>query len=504
MKNVVLVPITLIASATAFASTPVPTAFGPVVNTAPNGATVRAVAESEHLVDIAVYYTDALLAKHGVEGIHAELERQLNGANHALAAHELGIARRIVRFELSGLANNAGWTLDEFKAAHLNERVTVDDADSVGADYITYLNVHQDPNFCGRAKIGGVVSAFALDDDCVRTDLLAAHEWGHNDGALHERGETSSTPKRPSGHPASCGGKATIMTGQVLSAESVHSHYSDRNLVVDGEACGNELQDVALMLHELKSVDRALGNRNDAPAITGSVVIETVNQKVNEGEVVSVSVSSESAGEVQVYTRALDATADLHYQALSHTLTFDSAGTQTVEIPTVAIDGYHGDVSFEVGLRYPVALSIESEATTVVIAETDEPARGVFDFTQEARTVEAGSGTITITVKRSDGSDTAETVQLALTSGNAIELNETTIEFKPGQTTGSVTATVGSVDVESKVVFQVTAPEGTEGTVVTQTITVKPKGQSGGESSGGAFGTISALLLLLFSAWRRR
>ncbi|NQZ12573.1 MAG: hypothetical protein HRT35_35920, partial [Algicola sp.] len=208
-------------------------------------------------VDIGVFYTTAAL-KHNSKGeLHALMVRRLAVANEALRASGIDLQRRIAFFEPSPLWHDKHASMRRY-LYQLRRSSAIDAViDRFGVDYVTVLSAVQRRGLCGYSQVGGVVSVIRVSVRCNRgyKDYLFAHEWGHNDGASHEDGESV---EKPYGVGYVCGDMGTIMSSK---SGKRHTFYSSPNIKINGEACGLQGKaDVARFIKERMKQPGAVHN----------------------------------------------------------------------------------------------------------------------------------------------------------------------------------------------------------------------------------------------------
>ena len=149
-------------------------------------------------IDLAVVYTPAVRAASA--NIEAVIDLMVLQTNQALQAsgvqHRIAlVARSEVQYTESGDSSDALRRLADPSDGYLDEVHVL--RDEVGADLVQLI-VEPEPEFCGRARIGGPFSVTGR----FCGGRIFAHELGHNLGLWHDRYQVLHHESGPYPHPA--------------------------------------------------------------------------------------------------------------------------------------------------------------------------------------------------------------------------------------------------------------------------------------------------------------
>ncbi len=312
-------------------------------------------------VDIGVFYTTAALKQNSKGQLYALTMRRFAVANEALRASGINLQRRIAFFEPSPLWHDKHANMKRYLRNLRKSSAITKVIDRFSVDYVTVLSAVQNRDLCGYSQLGGVVSVIRVSEHCNKShkDYLLAHEWGHNDGASHELGDTA---KLPYGVGYVCDDRGTIMSKE---SGKRHTVYSSPNIKINGETCGLQgKSDVTRLIKERMKIPGAIHNTRPKMIEIGMVNLVGVNRfgKIIKGrlqlnEVLGTSVS------VQVYARNISTNKD---HALSMMRVYFSPGKVDVSFELPLGDKYFdADDNVEVGLRYPEKLKVLSVPETL-------------------------------------------------------------------------------------------------------------------------------------------
>lgn len=383
------------------------TSINPIEQTLPKAAAYRAA--DNHIIHIGFFYTSDLLNAMTIESINDYVARQIDAANLVLQNSNLSIRREAIYIGEFPSSNQSDMAINAFLSTvydSANEPVR-DLALQYGFDYITILRPYVGNSFCGWAYYNNPYAIMEIGGNCT-SPTLGAHEWGHNDGADHDVANSSDTPARQYGRGYNCGGEGTIMSTS-NNWFNRHNFYSTPNKSVGNDVCGEEDNaNVVRMLNEFISLPNHLGNRNDLPEKLATVrFASNQDTTVEEGEQVTVNllltdtdgnkISLDRPVNVEVYSRAGTATANVDYPVIAQRVTFAAGQSeQTITIGTLTDSVDETTESFTIGLRFADAAHTSDEVKSILISN-DVSVTSYKLASESVRVNEGGSATISVT-----------------------------------------------------------------------------------------------------------
>ena len=411
-------------------------------------------ADDNHVVKIGVFYTQDLLNEFTIEEIIEYVNEQVNAANVVMENSGLAIRRELAYLGVHPIENDPNQRIEDFlsriRGTEGNKNAAI--AQQYGLDYVTVLRPMNDNRFCGWAYYADPFAILQMGGRCI-SNTLAAHEWGHNDGADHDVANSSATPFRAYGHGYFCGGEGTIMSSPSGNKWNTrHNFYSSPDLSASGDVCGEQNSaNVVRMLNELKDNPFQMGNRKSDPeqlafvrfspeqnnvveesSATIQVLLELVNA---EGELITLG----QPASIEVYTRQHTALASAFdvindYQPFAQHITFQAGeNTKQVNVALTADEISEADEIFSLLLRHGDIVSALTPEINITITEelVVEPVQQV-SFANTAPLVLTVDQPIAINVQRTGDIDNEFTAQLAV-SNDIATLSLTTLIFSAGQ-----------------------------------------------------------------------
>jgi ribosomal protein L35AE/L33A len=256
---------------------------------------------------------------------------------------------------------------------------------------------------------------------------VAVTRTGGSDGAVSVAYATSDgTAQAGSDYTATSGtlswasGDAASKTFSIpITDDAVNEGNETFNIAINAPTGGAALGTAA-------AVATILDNEIAQP---GTLSFGSANYTVNEnGATLSVSVSRSNGkdGAVSVGYKTVDATAlaGSDYTAASGTLSWaDGAdGAQTFSVTIKDDQLIEGDETFTLQLQSPTgdATLGNIPAATATIVDNEVAVPGTLAFEQASMEVNENVGTITVSVKRTSGSDGAVSVHYATSNGGAL------------------------------------------------------------------------------------
>jgi len=221
--------------------------------------------------------------------------------------------------------------------------------------------------------------------------------------------------------------------------ESFSIHLS--NLIGDG-TLGRDLVAVTIL--------------DDEPTPPAGVLeIENATYSIDE-DGISVAINIIRAngqfGEVSVDISSINnsALAGEDYELFAQTITFSDAEiVKTVTVSIIDDETYEGDENFNLSLSNPVGTMLGNQTTSIIhILENDAvPPAGVIQFSGELYTVNENSGTVLLTITRTNGSYGEVSLDVTTVDGTAIadqdyQSSNSTIIFEDGETSKTISLTI--------------------------------------------------------------
>ncbi|XQW84013.1 Calx-beta domain-containing protein [Thalassotalea piscium] len=414
-----------------------------------------------HIIKIGVFYTSDLLDEFTIEEINRYVQEQVNAANVVMENSGLAIRRELGYLGVHPIKNDPSQRIEDFLSrirgneGEENRNLAL----QFGLDYVTVLRPMNDNRFCGWAYYGDPYAILQMGGRCT-SNTLAAHEWGHNDGADHDMAHTSAQPIRAYGHGYFCGGEGTIMSSPSGNKWNTrHNFYSSPAISVNGEACGEEdTANVVRMLNELKDNPFHMGNRQGDPEQlayvrfspqqsllvkeSDEVLVITLELVNAEGELITLGQNAT----IELYTSEDSALANTNntikdYQGFAQHVVFKPGESKVTINLTIESDNINeADEAFSLALRNGDIVSALDPEIEVTITENTVIEPSYVSFNQTERLVLQSGQTDSIILTRTGNLDVEFTASLAM-STEAVLLSETQVVFAAGQNTATVAIT---------------------------------------------------------------
>ena len=198
----------------------------------------------------------------------------------------------------------------------------------------------------------------------------------------------------------------------------------------------------------------------------------------NSSVILTVSRTFPGAYSVQYTTKDGTATAGSDYTAVSGVLNFGiNDTTKTISIPIQNDLLSEGTETFSVILSNPSSGGIENDTATVTIVD-DDTSTALIDFNPATYTIAENSGSVTVTVTRSEVTTGTVTVDYTTVDGTAAANSDYTatsgtLTFNDGETTKNITIPVLDDNIyEGNETFTVKLSNPSTGNINTPTATV--------------------------------
>lgn len=389
---------------------------------------------------------------------------------------------------------------------------------------------------------------------CQSQDLIA-HELGHNDGLLHERGQQAENWPEALGYAYTCENESSIMSSG-LSNNRTQWFYSDPDVSVNGIPCG-EVDDGHMDVDAAETILFNMGfsdkyNKNgrvepyqgvvDAGSYgalgdtsTWNFVTNARHSLVtNYGEVGFTSHTSnvydtngtaqfevtrtDSSAEGYVYIRAYGSNGvvgGVDIEAEKKVNFAIGETTATVNFNTMAsnLARQDGQITFELESPYQMALASNSSVDTTYNATLDGNHGVVKVLKATYGCTENGCSTGSIELTRMNGIDGDISVDMHVTNGRSELIEKRSVVFSDTESNKSVgfTLPIGMQWEDMTIRLSASHPSLVDRATATfinhdtdgGNPTTPPTGGGSG-SSGGSVGVISLLSLFAFGFFRRR
>jgi|GEM_PF-2885266 len=187
---------------------------------------------------------------------------------------------------------------------------------------------------------------------------------------------------------------------------------------------------------------------------SGAIEFEFADYSVNESETtvnVKVTRVGGSVGEVSIDVNSIDvtATSELDYQSLTQTLTFEDGETeQHISLNISDDDVFEGDERFELSLSNAVGTmpGTQSSALIKIIENEEAPPGGVIQFSGGTYITNENSGTISVTLIRTQGSQGDTSVEVNINYDEATNVQKSNqieaVSFIDGETSKTVNVVI--------------------------------------------------------------
>lgn len=406
-----------------------------------------------HIVKIGVFYTNDLLDEFSIEEINRYVEAQFNAANIVMENSGVAIRRELGYLGVHPIENDPNQRIEDFLSrirgneGDLNRVI----AGQYGLDYVTVLRPMNDNRFCGWAYYGDPYAILQMGGRCI-SNTLAAHEWGHNDGADHDKANSSAQPVKVYGHGYFCGGEGTIMSSPSGDKWNTrHNFYSTPDISIRGDACGEkDTANVVRMLNELKDNPFHMGNRQSDPEqlafvrfteqqpllVKESDGVITVTVELVNAEGVPTTLGQKATielitGEITALSNTKTVTKD--YQPLAQHIVFQPGENRVdVEVIIVSDDVSESDETFKLILRNGDIISPLTSELEVTITENSIVTPTKVQFSQTDLVILSVGQSRDITLLRT-GDLTAEFTAYLSVSNNLVTLSPEQVVFNSGQ-----------------------------------------------------------------------
>ncbi|GHE76855.1 Calx-beta domain-containing protein [Thalassotalea profundi] len=414
-----------------------------------------------HIVKIGVFYTSDLLDEFTIEEINAYVMEQVNAANVVMENSGLAIRRELGYLGVHPIENDPNQLIEDFIARIRGNEGSENRAIAAqyGLDYVTVVRPMNDNRFCGWAYYDDPYAILQMGGRCT-SNTLAAHEWGHNDGAVHDAQNTTSTPIRPYGYGYFCGGEGTIMSSPSGNKWNTrHNFYSSPDITAGGEACGEQdTANVVRMLNEIKESSYQMGNRKEDPVQLAFIRFSAEQKKVVKESSESLAITLElvnAQGElttlgqsatIELYTREGSALANslnsaIDYQGFAQHIVFNSGeNTKTINLAIESDSVNETDETLFLALRNGDVVSALTSEIEVTITENTVVDPSYISIEQTERLVLQAGQKDSITLSRTGNADVEFTAYLSM-SNDIVTLSASEVTFGIGQNTSTVEVT---------------------------------------------------------------
>ena len=414
-----------------------------------------------HIVKIGVFYTSDLLDEFTIEEINRYVMEQINAANIVMENSGLAIRRELGYLGVHPIENEPSELIEVFlsriRGSEGSENRVI--AAQYGLDYVTVVRPMNDNRFCGWAYYGDPYAILQMGGRCT-SNTLAAHEWGHNDGADHDIANSSAQPLRAYGHGYFCGGEGTIMSSPSGNKWNTrHNFYSSPDLSAGGDTCGlQDTANVVRMLNELKDNPFQMGNRKSDPVSLAFVQFSpeqpllvnesdgilpiTIELVDAQGELTTLGQSAS----VEVITGGLSAKANTNnvtndYQGIAQHIIFQPGENSVTVNLTLESDSIsEADETLQLNLRQGDVVSVLTPELEITITENMIVTPTLVEFVQTERIVLSAGQSQSISLSRSGNTESEFTAHLAMTN-DILTLSSDQIIFSKGQTEASINVT---------------------------------------------------------------
>lgn len=363
----------------------------------PKSSVAPAKTQAAPTFDILMFYSKALADQEGLEKVDAAALDQFAYLETAFQNGQIGYQPNLVGFEPYVVDESQTYSqmLDTF--AH--DQAVLDRMSAYGADDIALLRA-PDPadtsaagmGYQGRAILdaqgnptGHLTVGRGLVIDSTQADNLA-HEVGHNLGANHPYG--ASYGSGPGWKPYAAGHACGASHGDIMSGPEfgpTAPWYSTSRVApaipTDLSPCGTA-DDAAQPADNERAIREALpdGVAVGTPAAPdGTVTMTASSVQVNDSAgtvVVTITrTGTLSAGrQINFVTSNGTGLAGTDYAWTSGNIQMAAGQSQAnITIPVMKRASHHGDVTFNVTLRYPLGVSIGSTAMEVITVKDTNP-----------------------------------------------------------------------------------------------------------------------------------
>ncbi|MCU0980052.1 MAG: M12 family metallo-peptidase [Pirellulaceae bacterium] len=157
------------------------------------GASSTAAASSVVVQDVLVLYTAATASRHGQASIESQIQSAVQAANQAYQNSAVGITLNLVGMQQSTVVEQSDMqvTLSVLQSDAGVTRLR----DQVAADMVMLIS--ENSNYCGQANLMTANSvsfapyAFGVVYSSCLSNQSLAHEFGHQQGLMHDRASSS-------------------------------------------------------------------------------------------------------------------------------------------------------------------------------------------------------------------------------------------------------------------------------------------------------------------------
>jgi hypothetical protein len=485
-------------------------------------------AQNDYVVDVIIWIDDLFLDELGMAGTRALAWEKIAYTNEVLANSNIPMTINPIVMETREMPEHDGTVVNLATGWFLNpdngSESRIAYRDNWGADLFHVLKKRDDDDgSCGRVSYSTdfdewlVIGVSSIGNECSVATF--SHEVGHTLHAFHEREayDLSDEQKLEYNYGFTCAGGASLMHTQ-WGTYNRQAFFSSPDKTYQDVACGSpkgedDASDNSRALTEYASWRSGL--KTQPSVLTGVTLSLDKAETTESDEAVTLTLTLDAAVEsetsVEVFVQTGSATPDVDYTGIAERVVFAAGETvKTVTLNIVDDADFEAEETIDVLVQWPFRLTLNDSAEQTITLTDNDVQTGKVAFESSSVTVKENVSTVSLNLKRTDGSTSdisfnVVTEDGSATAGTDYEAIDQAVTFADGETQKAITVNIKGDTSDSNRTFDLILSGEQTGAITRATVTIEnvaevvtPPPAEEKSSGGGSMGWFIGGLLGLF------